>query len=31
MGFLTDKEKSHKAADWAYAKTAENHYTMWGG
>ena len=31
LGFLTDKERSHKVADWAYAQAVENHYTMWGG
>ena len=31
LGFLTDKEKSHKVVDWAYAQAAENHYIMWGG
>ena len=31
FGFLTDKERSHKVADWAYAQAVENHYTMWGG
>lgn len=31
LGFLTDKEKSHKVAEWAYTEATENNYTMWDG
>lgn len=31
LGFLTDKERSHKVADWAYAQGKENNYLMWRG
>lgn len=31
LGFLTDKERSHKMADWAYAQGKENNYLMWMG
>lgn len=29
LGFLTDKERSHKVADWAYAQGRENGYAVW--
>ena len=29
LGFLTDKERSHKVAEWAYAQARENHYSIW--
>lgn len=29
LGFLTDKERSHKVAEWAYAQARENSYTFW--
>ena len=29
LGFLTDKERSHKVAEWAYAQGKENNYSMW--
>lgn len=28
LGFLTDKERSHKVAEWAYAQAKENSYTI---
>lgn len=28
LGFLTDKERSHKVADWAYAQGKENGYIL---
>lgn len=31
LGFLTDKERSHKVAEWAYAQRKENNYLMWNG
>ena len=31
LGFLTDKERSHKVAEWAYAQGKENNYLMWMG
>lgn len=31
LGFLTDKERSHKVADWAYAQATENNYIKWDG
>ncbi|MGE8648443.1 MAG: HNH endonuclease domain-containing protein [Acinetobacter sp.] len=31
LGFLTDKESSHKVAEWAYAQGKENNYVMWMG
>lgn len=31
LGFLTDKERSHKVAEWAYAQGKENNYVMWMG
>lgn len=31
LGFLTDKERSHKVAEWAYAQGKENTYLMWNG
>jgi len=31
LGFLTDKERSHKVAEWAYAQGKENNYLMWTG
>lgn len=31
LGFLTDKERSHKVAEWAYAQGKENNYLMWSG
>lgn len=30
LGFLTDKERSHKVAEWAYAQGKENNYIFWG-
>lgn len=29
LGFLTDKERSHKVAEWAYAQGKENNYFFW--
>ncbi|SDY38875.1 HNH endonuclease [Acinetobacter kyonggiensis] len=29
LGFLTDKERSHKVADWAYSQAKENGYLLW--
>ncbi|HRO79433.1 MAG TPA: HNH endonuclease domain-containing protein [Acinetobacter towneri] len=29
LGFLTDKERSHKVAEWAYAQGRENNYLIW--
>jgi len=29
LGFLTDKERSHKVAEWAYAQGKENNYLLW--
>jgi len=26
LGFLTDKERSHKVAEWAYSQARENNY-----
>lgn len=31
LGFLTDKERSYKVAEWAYAQGKENNYLMWNG
>jgi len=31
LGFLTDKERSHRVAEWAYAQAKENNYVLWGG
>ena len=31
LGFLTDKERSHKVAEWAYAQGIENNYLLWNG
>ncbi|MDQ9019572.1 HNH endonuclease signature motif containing protein [Acinetobacter sichuanensis] len=31
LGFLADKERSHKVAEWAYAQGKENNYLMWIG
>lgn len=31
LGFLTDKERSHKVAEWAYNQGKENNYLMWMG
>ncbi|MDM1720008.1 HNH endonuclease domain-containing protein [Acinetobacter towneri] len=31
LGFLTDKERSHKVAEWAYAQGKENNYAIWNG
>ncbi len=31
LGFLTDKERSHKVAEWAYSHGKENNYLMWNG
>ncbi len=31
LGFLTDKERSHKVAEWAYRQGKENNYLMWMG
>ncbi len=28
LGFLTDKERSHKVAEWAYAQAQENRYIL---
>ncbi len=29
LGFLTDKERSHKVAEWAYRQANENNYIKW--
>ena len=29
LGFLTDKERSHKVAEWAYRQANENNYVKW--
>lgn len=29
LGFLTDKERSHKVAEWAYCQAKENNYLIW--
>lgn len=29
LGFLTDKNRSHKVAEWAYAQARENNYALW--
>jgi len=29
LGFLTDKERSHKVAEWAYRQGKENNYLFW--
>jgi len=31
LGFLTDKERSYKVAEWAYEKGKENNYLVWYG
>lgn len=31
LGFLTDKDRSHKVAEWAYAQGKENNCLMWIG
>ncbi|BBL21472.1 hypothetical protein F939_02631 [Acinetobacter radioresistens DSM 6976 = NBRC 102413 = CIP 103788] len=31
LGFLTDKERSHKVAEWAYEQGKANNYLMWNG
>lgn len=31
LGFLTDKERSHKVAEWAYSQGKENNYILWEG
>ena len=31
LGFLTDKDRSHKVAEWAYAQGKENKYLIWNG
>ena len=31
LGFLTDKERSHKVAEWAYTQAKENNYQVWKG
>lgn len=31
LGFLTDRERSHKVAEWAYSQGKENNYLMWKG
>jgi CRISPR/Cas system Type II protein with McrA/HNH and RuvC-like nuclease domain len=31
LGFLTDKDRSHKVAEWAYAQAEENGYLLWSG
>ncbi len=29
LGFLTDKERSHNVAEWAYSQAKENNYILW--
>ena len=29
LGFLTDKDRSHKVAEWAYVQAQENNYILW--
>lgn len=29
LGFLSDKERSHKVAEWTYAQGKENNYSIW--
>ncbi|MFW1960523.1 HNH endonuclease [Acinetobacter johnsonii] len=31
LGFLTDLQRSHRVADWAYAQAIENEYLVWNG
>ncbi|ELN4659005.1 HNH endonuclease [Escherichia coli] len=31
LGFLTDRKRSHKVAEWAYAQANENNYIKWNG
>ena len=31
MGFLTDLQRSHRVADWAYKQAVENEYLVWLG
>jgi 5-methylcytosine-specific restriction endonuclease McrA len=31
LGFLTDLQRSHRVADWAYRQGEENQYVMWNG
>ena len=31
LGFLTDLQRSHRVADWAYKQAVENEYLVWLG
>ena len=31
LGFLTDMQRSHRVADWAYKQAIENEYLVWLG
>lgn len=31
LGFLTDRKRSYKVAEWAYAQANENNYIKWNG
>lgn len=31
LGFLTNIERSHSVANWAYGQAKENNYVLWGG
>ena len=31
LGFLTDLQRSHRVADWAYQQAHENGYVLWNG
>lgn len=31
LGFLTDMQRSHRVADWAYRQAVENEYLVWLG
>ena len=31
LGFLTNKDRSHRVAEWAYAQANENNYVIWQG
>lgn len=31
LGFLTDKDRSHKVAEWAYSQAKDNNYLCWNG
>jgi hypothetical protein len=31
LGFLTDLQRSHRVADWAYKQAIENEYLVWLG